>query len=321
MKALFHVLNFNYIENIKCITVDVAVLNFCNRTGIDCTFIEKVSDFSRKGLFKHKAYIFQISKKWRNEKIAFFFMAFDMFGLKLMHLLKKYNTVYFENIDNTWPKANFLNDFSKEGYHKIISSKIIYSLVLKQDFDVFKISDSRFFLGIDPLKLNQRFVHLVSVYSESILSNNIKIVSKAYNIPNFDIIIIDEAFRMVGQFDEPALESILKVWKDKGISIGVKMRDTQPLSNKVFERFTSITGEIPAEFILHNTRLVIANHTNAINFLSAKIPCVSLMYLNKKYDEQLIENILKRNLRDPSKIRFPYTIDDLEKIVSKELSV
>ena len=213
--------------------------------------MERESDLSIAGMKLYRDYLITTAQRFVNEKFIFCHYGFDITGLYFMDLLQENNVVYFENKDHfIYPRlySSFLNIF-RSSFKSFLLKKLLWSYVLGKRFEMFEMRDGSWFLGKTPDGLSNYFSSLSSEQLKSdvsIFAKNQEEVVKAFEIPAFDILYIDDGATAV--YDARGIESLLRALKNDGYSIAVKHHPSHPQTFSSNE-FHSLPEYLPVELL------------------------------------------------------------------------
>ncbi len=312
MPTIFFSLQEFKMEKITILTTNPSIKIFCETSGINLKFWERNSDTSLKGMFNYKNKLHKIASELQNNSFLFCYTGFDLWGLYLMRILKKKNKVFFFKKDPVYPKRNNLFRLFESNYRKIFFNKLIYLIVTRKLFDIFEIYKTHYYLGQSEERCKKTFLEFTSSCNSSIFTYNLQKILKAYNIPDYDVLFIDDG-GLYYKFNIDILTKLMNILTQKGYKIAVKPHPTFQLSNNFFNDFQTIPKSIPSELLINKGKLVIGVLSSSLVFFAKYQPTISLTNL-VAWKSDRIKKVCK-TIINQGKIKTPDNITELLQLI------
>lgn len=268
--GLVQALKMKKIEELKVVTSNISIKNFCAQFNIKCHYFERMIANDRKQYKESLEKMDLIAKDYSSENFLFCFYSRDILGLYLMYKLVETNTVTFYNKDFIYEKSDWRKLFFNL---KSIKDLIFLKSITKLPLSVFKQNESKVFFGISPKKLELKFNLNVNIEGEILKINQEKIF-KNVNINADSIIFVDQGNSI---FDVP--DSIIALLKSYNKRVFVKQHPNFNLSNSKLNEFELIDKNIPIELLITD-QTVLIGITSTILF-DNDINCEKVSLINK----------------------------------------
>jgi hypothetical protein len=293
--GLVQALKIKKIEELKVITSNFSIKNFCEKFNIKCHYFERMIAINRKEYKENLEKIKLIAQVYHSENFLFCFYSRDLFGLCLMYRLAENNTITFHNKDFIYKRLEWRKLFTN---FKFLKDLIFLKSITKLPISIFKLSETKVFFGISPERLKLKFNSNVNLeYENEILKINQEQIFKNINIKANSVIFVDQGNSI---FDVP--DSIIALLKSYDKRVFVKQHPNFNLSNNKLNEFELLDKNIPIELMISNQTILIGIASTIL--FDQDFDCEKISLINKvNWKESYTKNNLLSQIKTINTIK------------------
>ena len=306
-------------KDVIIISSNSKILDFCEQINVRTIRLPKKKDSpSFIDLKEYKVKLEKISSTINGERVFFSINIFGLWELYLIKCLSKNNQIFFKSLDPYYEIKRFsLKLLFEKKYINSLKDVLIYFIVTKLHFDIFKIHD-KYVLGINKDILKKKYLPLHVPKTNCFFNKNVALINNVFKIKRNDVLIIDSPLDSTYTLPKNLISEICNFFFSHNLSISVKKHPDYKFSNDVLEGFYNIPDLIPSEVIDYSSyKIIIGNKSSSLLKLSENKSVISILNMTNYFKSEIKEKLININLKNfnNNKICSPSTIEDFKKEV------